>query len=67
MTLIIFKKLELKDALKYIVEIELWFNKNPRRKRCQTGLFSIRRGFVGTDILKHTEHQLMCRIARLRL
>ena len=51
---IVSKKLTLCDAIKYIPQIEKWFKDNPKRKICQTEIFKVRRGFVGTDILNHT-------------
>lgn len=53
-TLVVFKKLSIKEALEYIPKIEQWFKDNPTRKICKTDLFQVRRGFVGTDILNHT-------------
>lgn len=54
MSIIISKKLEIEEAIDSMPKIEEWFKKNPKRKICQTDNFKVRRGFVATDILKHT-------------
>ena len=54
--IIITRKLTMKEALESIPQIESWFKKNPKRKVCRTDTFKVRRGFAGTDILKHTEN-----------
>ena len=54
-TFIVSKKLGLKQALEVIPDIEEWFKKNPKRKFCQTETFRVRKGFVGTDVLEHTD------------
>lgn len=52
---IVFPKLTVKEALENIPAIEKWFKENPTRKVCQTENFKVRRGFTGTDVLKHSE------------
>lgn len=52
--LIVSQKLTIEESLDAIPKIEEWFAKNPTRKICQTDNFKVRRGFTGTDILKHT-------------
>ena len=54
MAIIISRKLTLSEALVAIPSVEQWFKENPKRKICQTDLWKVRRGFVGTDILKRT-------------
>lgn len=54
MRFIVFPKLSIENALDIIQKIEQWFKENPSRKVCNTENFKVRRGFVGTDILKHT-------------
>ena len=51
---IISKKLTISEAIEAIKDIEKWFKSNPTRKICQTDIFKVRRGFVGTDILSGT-------------
>lgn len=53
-TFIVSRKLSIKEATESIPQIEQWFKKNPSRKICRTDTFVVRRGFVGTDILAHT-------------
>jgi hypothetical protein len=59
MKIIVTEKLTVKEAFESIPKIEEWFKQNPTRKVCQTDYFKVRRGFVGTDILKHTYQGLI--------
>lgn len=52
---IIFKKLSPQVALDTMKQIEQWFRDNPKKKNCKTDLFTIRRGYLVEDILKHSE------------
>lgn len=52
---IISKKLTIKEAIDAIPQIEQWFKNNPKRKVCLTDIWKVRRGFVGTDVLAHTD------------
>jgi hypothetical protein len=53
---IIYKKLTWKEALENARDIEAWFEQHPDRDDCVTDLaFTVRRGFVVRDILKHTQ------------
>jgi len=55
MKFIVMKKFTYKKALKFMKDIEQWFNKHPKRKVCNTDVFKIRRKYIVKDILKHTE------------
>lgn len=62
MAFIISKKLTLVETLDSMPKIEEWFKKNPSRKICQTDTFKVRRGFVATDLLKHTDLNILVNI-----
>ena len=52
--IIVSQKLTMSESLDAIPRAEEWFKKNPKRKICRIDNFKVRRGFTGTDILKHT-------------
>lgn len=54
MSIIVYKKMTITEAIENIQKIEKWFSENKTRKICRTDLFKVRRGFVGTDIFKRT-------------
>jgi len=57
MTLIVFKKFKLEEAIENMKLIEKWFRDNPKRKICKTNLFKIKKGYIVEEILKHTKYK----------
>jgi hypothetical protein len=55
MTFIVFKKLAQDNAQNTYDMFKEFFKNNPRRKKCNTNLFSVRRGHVKEDLLEHCE------------
>ncbi|KKN58919.1 hypothetical protein LCGC14_0547210 [marine sediment metagenome] len=53
--IIIFNKLSQEDAQLLYTQINEWFKDNPKRRKCHTDLFNIRRGHVKEDILERSE------------
>lgn len=51
---IVTSKLTLKECIEALPDIEKWFRDNPSRKVCRTETFTVRRGYIATDLLKHT-------------
>tara|TARA_Y100000310_G_scaffold219114_1_gene220514 strand:- start:98 stop:283 length:186 start_codon:yes stop_codon:yes gene_type:complete len=52
---IVFKKLSQEEAQDAYDGIKRWFEDNPKRKKCHTDVFDVRRGHIKEDILSHSE------------
>ena len=52
---IVSKKLTIQEAVYAIIGLEKWFKENPKRRVCRTETFVVKRGMVGTEVLKHTD------------
>lgn len=52
---IVFKKMELHEAVQNMISVEEWFEAHPTRRVCQTDIFKIHRGHVVRDFLKRTK------------
>jgi hypothetical protein len=51
---VLYIKLNKEQAELVINQAEAFFKDNPNQSVCSTDIYPIRRGFVRTDVMKHT-------------
>lgn len=60
--LIISAKLTIEEAVEAMRGIEKFFRDNPTRKKCRTNTFSVKRGHVVEEVMKHTHFAAQTKI-----